>query len=147
VTSRSTPLTCPHVLFTWDVSSCAFHMGRVLMCFSTWDMSSCANKHTYPFLDKCPTYPFSDKCHHGSTQLNHRGVRSGECIRKLQTLTLPPNEGGILCHAKYVTEVLELCPSLVRTSTTFSSVGRYCIDTSFLRTMSHNNSAIQHMSK
>jgi hypothetical protein len=71
---------------------------------------------TYPFSDKCPTYPFSDKCHHKSNQLSHRGVRSGECLRKLQTSTLPLSEGGILCHAKSVTEVLKLHPGLVRTS-------------------------------
>jgi hypothetical protein len=109
-----------------DMSSCALHMGR-------WVISPTC---TYPFSDKCPTYPFSDKCHHRSNQLSHRGVRSGECLRKLQTSTLPLSEGGILCHAKSVTEVLELHLGLVRTSTTCSSVGRYCTNTSFLCTMS-----------
>jgi hypothetical protein len=91
---------------------------------------------TYSFSNKCSTYPFSDKCPHRSTQLSHRGVRSGECLRKLQTSTLPLSEGGILCHAKSVTEVVKLHPGLVRTSTTCSSVGRYCTNTSFLYTMS-----------
>jgi hypothetical protein len=91
---------------------------------------------TYPFSDKCPTYPFLDKCHHRSNQLNHIGVRSGECLRTLQTSTLPLSEGGVLCHAKSVTEVLKLHLGLVRTSTTCSSVGRYCTNTSFLCTMS-----------
>jgi hypothetical protein len=118
-----------------DMSSCALHMGRVLMC-SPQGTLGYKPKHTYPFSDKCPTYPFSDKCHHRSTQLSHRGVRSGECLRKLQTSTLPLSEGGILCHTKSVTKVLELHPGLVRTSTTCSSVGRYNTNTSFLCTMS-----------
>ena len=91
---------------------------------------------TYPFSDNCPTYPFSDKCHHRSTQLNHRGVQSRECLRKLQTSILPLSEGGILCHAKSVMKVLKLHPGLVRTSTTYSFIGRYCTNTSFLCTMS-----------
>jgi hypothetical protein len=90
VMSRSTPLTCPHVLSTSDMSSCVVHKGR-------WAISP------------NPLIPL-DKCPHKSTQLSHRGVRSGECLRKLQTSTLPLNEGGILCHAKSVTEVLELRP-------------------------------------
>jgi hypothetical protein len=153
VTSRSTPLTCPHVLSTWDMSSCALHKGHwaipsqisVLTDQHTYPFSD-KPKPTYPFSDKCPTYPFSDKCPHRSTQLSHRGVRSGECLRKLQTSTLPLSEGGILFHAKSVTKVLKLHPGLVRTSTTCSSVGRYCTSTSFC-TMSWNNSGIQHMSK
>ena len=55
-----------------------------------------------------PTYPFSDKCHHRSIHFSDRGVRSGECFRKLQTLTLPFSEGDILCHTKFVMELLEL---------------------------------------
>jgi hypothetical protein len=55
-----------------------------------------------------PTYPFLDKCHHRSTQLSHKGIRSRECFRKLQTSTLPFSEGEILCHTKTVTEVLKL---------------------------------------
>jgi hypothetical protein len=90
---------------------------------------------TYPFSDRFPTYSFSDKCHHRSNQLSHIGVRSGECLRKLQTSTLPLSEGGILFHAKSVMEVLKLHPGLVRTSTTYSSVGSYCTNTSFLSTM------------
>jgi hypothetical protein len=139
VTSKSTPLTCPHVLSTWDISSCALHKER-------WAIPSrisvLTDQHTYPFSDNPkPTYPFSNKCPHRSTQLSHR-VRSGECLGKLQTSTLPFSEGGILCHANSVTEVLDLRPSLVRTSTTCSSVGRYCTNTSFLCTMSRNNCGI-----
>jgi hypothetical protein len=117
------------------MSSCALHMGHVLMC-SPQGMLGYNTKHTYPFSDKCPTYPFSDKCHHRSNQLSHIGVRSGECIRKLQTSTLPLSEGGILFHTKSVTKVLELHLDLVRTSTTCSSIGRYNTNTSFLCTMS-----------
>ena len=109
-----------------NMSSCALHMECVLMC-SPQGTLGYNPKHTYPF---------SDKCHHKSTQLSHRGVRSRECLKKLQTLTLPLSEGGILCHAKYVTEVLKLHPGLVRISATYSSVGRYCTNTSFLYTMS-----------
>jgi hypothetical protein len=63
---------------------------------------------TYSFSNKCSTYPFSDKCPHKSTQLSHREVRFGECLRKLQPSTLPLSEGGILCHAKSITKVVKL---------------------------------------
>jgi hypothetical protein len=94
-----------------DMSSCAVHMGR-------WDIPSrisvLIDKHIYPFSDKPkPTYPFSDKCPHRSTQVSHKGVRSGECLRKLQTSKLPLSEGGILFHSKSVMKVLELCPGKV----------------------------------
>jgi hypothetical protein len=118
-----------------DMSSCALHMGRVLMC-SPQGTLGYKPKRTYSFSDKCPTYPFLDKCHHRSTQLSHRGVQSGKCLRKLQTSTLPLSKGGILCHTKSLTKVLELHLGLVRTSTTCSSIGRYSNSTSFLCTMS-----------
>jgi hypothetical protein len=119
-----------------DMSTCALHMGHVLM-YSPQGMLGYNPKHTYPFSDKFPTYPFSDKCHHKSTQPSHRGIRYGEFMRKLQTSTLPLREGGILYHAKSVMVVLELCPSLVRTSSTCSYLGRYNTNTSFLYTRSH----------
>ena len=80
------------------MSSCALHMGRVLMWYPQGALGYNPNH----------TYPFSNKCHHKSNQLSHRGVRFGECLRKLQTSTLPFSEGDILCHTKSVTEVLEL---------------------------------------
>ena len=57
----STPLTCPPVLYTWDVSSCALHKGRWAIRPNT----------LIPSRISVLTY-----------QLNsiHRGVRSGECL-------------------------------------------------------------------
>jgi hypothetical protein len=136
------------------MSSCALHKGRwdipsrisILIDQHTYPFSD-KPKPTYPFSNKCPTYPFSDKCPHRSTQLSHREVCFEECLKKMQTSTLPLKEGGILFHAKFVTKVLELHLGLVRTSTTCSFVGRYCTNTSFLCTMSWNNSGIHHKSK
>ena len=129
------PIVCGIKVKSLDMSSCALHMGCVLMC-SPQGTLGYKPKPTYPFSDKCPTYPFSDKCHNRSTQLSHIGVRFGECLRKMQTSTLPLSEGGILCHSKSVMEVLELRLGLVRTSTNCSSVGRYCTNTAILYTIS-----------
>jgi hypothetical protein len=108
---------------------------HVLMCSPHGELGYNPN-HTYPFSDKCPTYTFLDKCHHKLNKLNHRGVRSGKCLRKMQTSILPLSEEGILCHAMSITKVLELHLGLLKTSANFSSVGSYCTNTSLLYNMS-----------
>jgi hypothetical protein len=47
---------------------------------------------------------------HMSTQLTALGRRPEECLRKLQSSTLPLNESDIHCHAKFITKVHKLRP-------------------------------------
>ena len=111
-----------------QVSSCALHKGRVLMCFP---------QGTLGYKTK-PTYPsrisvLTDQLNSVTKEYNLENV-SGSCKHQHSLSTREAFSTIPSLSRKYSN--FKLVRGLVRTSTTYSSVGRYCTSTTILCTMS-----------